>query len=568
MHHQQAIVPNPHHQQQQKQQEQHHQGLLLSEHNLKKLASRNELVNNNHINHNQEAIITNYINQQQQGEDEFDELIMSQGVSQVQPTAEELRARVPLAMKCFIWVLGGCVGVTAVLFVVAYADNLLGPLEGSNTGGGKADVSKMEGGGGDVSKNLQPKSWRARLRAKIDDCVGREGMGAGVMALQLGPVIGGVVLFIMLRAKTQLVDMSSEQYKKAEIGMTCLTFGLMFHAFHCMTIRFSSEFFGPLSYFCGVLLNLFGSSIAVWSLFALQSPSHPHHTLTHYIAAIVCLYLFVAVLIPLTHVMGRVSKHLEADNLHEVKVLASLSLMPSLVSVCMFVYFRPWTTTDESVPHFVSGALYICTVAQFSLVIGSLFSSESNRTIDNVGRIIRSASLLLLTVFFVVLVYLLFVLPNPTVAITGFLVMSILSIVVNLWLAVLNEAITFNRTHASPEQHESLRLNLHVTSGLTQLISVLLMYIHLRPSILLAEENATTFYESSTPYLSGTITLVVVGVIVQLFGEAVQFFAVSNSNSGSASSKMSVVLAVAAIVVGLVCLDVGVVVLIDAATEV
>eukprot|EP00301_Raphidiophrys_heterophryoidea_P008039 c13033_g1_i1.p1 GENE.c13033_g1_i1~~c13033_g1_i1.p1 ORF type:complete len:295 (-),score=98.19 c13033_g1_i1:191-1075(-) len=293
-----------------------------------------------------------------------------------------------------------------------------------------------------------------------------------------------------------------------------------------------------------------------------------HHTLTHYIAAIVCLYLFVAVLIPLTHVMGRVSKHLEADNLHEVKVLASLSLMPSLVSVCMFVYFRPWTTTDESVPHFVSGALYICTVAQFSLVIGSLFSSESNRTIDNVGRIIRSASLLLLTVFFVVLVYLLFVLPNPTVAITGFLVMSILSIVVNLWLAVLNEAITFNRTHASPEQHESLRLNLHVTSGLTQLISVLLMYIHLRPSILLAEENATTFYESSTPYLSGTITLVVVGVIVQLFGEAVQFFAVSNSNSGSASSKMSVVLAVAAIVVGLVCLDVGVVVLIDAATEV
>jgi len=434
---------------------------------------------------------------------------------------------------------GGLMTISLVLFVVLHVRVLFGEGEHEDTTTPKTAVDrnvvvhKMEGGL--VGQN---QSRFVVWKQKIEECITAEAIQGGRLALMCGPMIAPLCVFLLLRARTQLVDMDGEDYHTAELGMILVTVAVMLHVLDGLSIRVRSEFFGNVSFYAAIVFNLLGSGIVLWALVSLQSTVHPRTQLSRSLLGLAALYTVTSILTS--------------------SIRFAYCVIPSLAVACMYSHFRPWTTSDDAVPHFVSSCVYICIVSQYSMVVGGLCTSHGkNLTVDTAGAVIRGISLMLFTVFFAVLVFLLVTLPAATPAVKGILVLIVVSAVLSLWLCVVQEATIFRTAPADPARHQALLCNLQISSALTQLASLLLLYIHLRPNILLAEESSDDFLAAASPHLTAAVNVVLAGVLMQVVAEASQFF----------TSKISAP-SVFGVGAGLLCMMIGIGMLMVDATAV
>eukprot|EP00298_Acanthocystis_sp_HF-20_P003555 c13896_g1_i1.p1 GENE.c13896_g1_i1~~c13896_g1_i1.p1 ORF type:complete len:486 (+),score=127.57 c13896_g1_i1:41-1459(+) len=421
-------------------------------------------------------------------------------------------ASLPIAAKCFLWLVGVTVGVTLCLHLL----ERLKYFEIYNEG---------------IENNI-PISIKQILTPST--------LMKGKHALSLIPIISIIMLFLLFRAKTQLIPEDNSDYLTLLISMQLTTFGIIILALNAMSIRVESVIFGNISDFIGKIMLIIGYSILIWALFEVRSQKYKVEVTEKCFISVSILILICEVIVTSVQIIQRVFEiNFESINeiMNEIDTGASFSTL--FMIPLFYIHFFPWSS-KATLPDITNILLILVTIAVFIQTIRAFIPNPIHSFVTVIAPLFFYSCL-------AVVIYCITTVAPPSIAILNVEILMGSIALLELISYALEES---NGKESKSEQSEKLCQTIRSLFGAKQrayIISILLLYIHFYSELILKEHPEN--HIKNIWYLPFIIYFTTFCLFLNMFCLIVEFFVEENS-----LTNFAIGFAISGVHVGLACL--------------
>jgi len=327
----------------------------------------------------------------------------------------------------------------------------------------------------------------------------RRKLQEGVSSL---PFVAVVLLFLVFRARTQLLAEDDPTYHAAIFGMMCATIGLLVLALEGLTIVLESKIFGNISSFVGSILELVGTIVLLWAVIGLRSDK--------YVSPITETSFAVVAFIGLAKAIVRSLARFAVVDAHQFRFLTAGGYSVTVMTLVLYIYLLAWTVPHDT-PHYVNVTLVItAALAYLELATDTVAAFYPSSIVEY----IQLATVAALNVALAVLVYSIAVSATTSPALTCAKIFLAVNVVFTLLTKALQEGLSPYHNSDAAASLRSAFASVLTTNSLTHILAVLLMYLHYNFQLIEGVSPKTRIDEIG--YLTPAMYLAVIGILIQV----------------------------------------------------